>query len=63
MGFRLDLGVFPVRHSSWKREHLRFLPFDEVVCAGVLCGVPFRSSTSTSTIKSTSTSTLLIHSN
>jgi hypothetical protein len=36
MGFRLDLGVFPVRHSSWKREHLRFLPFDEVVCACVL---------------------------
>ena len=44
MGFRLDLGVFLVRHSSWKREHLRFLPFDEVVCAGgcaLRCAVSF----------------------
>jgi hypothetical protein len=36
-GFRFDLCVFLVMHSSWKRKHFAFPPFDEVVCAGVLC--------------------------
>ena len=38
-GFRLDLGVFLVRSNALELEAKAFAfpPFDEVVCAGVLC--------------------------